>query len=123
MPTLSYGVIDGKARWNGRTLSDWVPEAVHIIVSQFQPRSVVLFGSVARGDDGPGSDIDLLVVFDAIEGRRHDRAVSVLRALGGLGAPVDVIVASSDDVALRGEQPGILRTALASGTVLYARDA
>ena len=29
-----------------------------------QPRTIILFGSVARGDDRPGSDIDLLVVVD-----------------------------------------------------------
>jgi len=33
-------------------------------VAYFQPRRVILFGSVARGDAGPDSDIDLLVVVD-----------------------------------------------------------
>ena len=34
------------------------------VVAYFRPRRVILFGSVARGDAGPDSDIDLLVVVD-----------------------------------------------------------
>ena len=34
------------------------------VVAYFQPRRVILFGSTARGQAGPDSDIDLLVVVD-----------------------------------------------------------
>jgi predicted nucleotidyltransferase len=34
-------------------------------------RSLDLFGSVARGDAGPGSDVDLLVEFDRPVGLFH----------------------------------------------------
>ena len=34
------------------------------MVSYFDPRSVILFGSAARGDIGPHSDLDLLVLLD-----------------------------------------------------------
>ena len=40
------------------------PELLDPVVAWFQPRRVILFGSVARGDAGPDSDIDLLVVVD-----------------------------------------------------------
>jgi predicted nucleotidyltransferase len=40
------------------------PELLDPVVAFFQPRRVILFGSVARGDAGPDSDIDLLVVVD-----------------------------------------------------------
>src|SRR5205809_131797 len=32
------------------------------LVEYFQPERIYLFGSVARGDDGPDSDLDFLVV-------------------------------------------------------------
>jgi hypothetical protein len=38
-----------------------LPDAV---VEYFQPSRVILFGSAARGDAGPDSDIDLLVIVD-----------------------------------------------------------
>jgi len=35
---------------------------VRRIVRQFRPERVILFGSHARGEAGPDSDVDLLVV-------------------------------------------------------------
>ena len=40
------------------------PELLDPVVAYFRPRRVILFGSRARGDFGPDSDIDLLVVVD-----------------------------------------------------------
>jgi predicted nucleotidyltransferase len=40
------------------------PELLDPVVAYFQPRRVIVFGSVARGESGPDSDIDLLVVVD-----------------------------------------------------------
>ena len=40
------------------------PELLDPVVAYFRPRRVIVFGSVARGDAGPDSDIDLLVVLD-----------------------------------------------------------
>ena len=37
---------------------------VQRIVKKFRPERVILFGSQARGDAGPDSDVDLLVVMD-----------------------------------------------------------
>jgi hypothetical protein len=34
------------------------------VVAYFNPRRVIVFGSVARGQAGPDSDIDLLVIVD-----------------------------------------------------------
>ena len=40
------------------------PELLDPVLAYFRPRRVILFGSVARGEAGPDSDIDLLVVVD-----------------------------------------------------------
>jgi predicted nucleotidyltransferase len=121
MVPLAYQVIDNKALWGGRALSHWVPEAVARIVEDFAPLRMVLFGSVARGDDGPDSDLDLLVVFDRIDGRRHDVAAAILRATRGIGAPIDVFVTDMDDIKERGDLPGLLRVALREGKVVHER--
>jgi len=44
-----------------------VPEdAVRRIAERFSPDKIILFGSCARGDAGPDSDIDLLVLFPEV---------------------------------------------------------
>jgi HEPN domain-containing protein len=40
------------------------PEPLDPVVAYFNPRRVILFGSRARGDAGPDSDVDLLVIVD-----------------------------------------------------------
>ncbi|MGH8885916.1 MAG: nucleotidyltransferase domain-containing protein [Egibacteraceae bacterium] len=122
-PRVVWEVVDGKARYNGRTLAEWVPFAVERIVTRFAPLRVILFGSVARGDDGPDSDIDLLVVLPEIKGRRHDAAVAILRALRDFPAPVDVMVTDHRRVGETGDLPGALRVALREGRVVHERAA
>ena len=39
-------------------------ELLDPVVAYFKPRRVIVFGSAARGEAGPDSDIDLLVVVD-----------------------------------------------------------
>ena len=41
-------VVNGKARYEGRTLEEWVPEIVTELVAAVDPLEIVLFGSVAR---------------------------------------------------------------------------
>src|ERR1700730_4969715 len=40
------------------------PELLDAVVEYFRPLRVILFGSAARDDAGPDSDIDLLVILD-----------------------------------------------------------
>ncbi|MDE0086719.1 MAG: nucleotidyltransferase domain-containing protein [Candidatus Poribacteria bacterium] len=40
------------------------------IVREFDPLQIILFGSQARGDADPDSDIDLLVVFSELTDKR-----------------------------------------------------
>lgn len=39
-------------------------EEIHAIAGRNRVRSISVFGSVARGEDGPDSDIDFLVEFE-----------------------------------------------------------
>jgi len=79
----------------------------------------VLFGSVARGTDGPDSDLDLLVVLP-VPGRRHDAAVAVMNELRDLPVPVDVVVIDPADVERQASEPGLVRAALREGRELIA---
>lgn len=106
-----------------RTAAEWVPEVVDRVVAALDPSRVVLFGSVARGDDGRDSDIDLLVVVDASGGRLDDTATTALRALRGLPVAVDIVPTTPAMIAGSGHLPGVLRVALREGKVVYERGA
>ena len=96
-------------------------EAVRRLVEAYQPERVYLFGSVARGDAGPDSDYDLLVVVrdDApLERRRSRLAYETLR---GTGTAADVLVCTcsyfEDRRLLKASLPGAV---LREGRLLHA---
>ena len=67
-------------------------EVVRRLVETYRPERIYLFGSVARGDAGPHSDYDLLVIVpdDAPPELRRSRAAYL--ALWGTGVSSDVLV-------------------------------
>jgi predicted nucleotidyltransferase len=95
------------------------PGAMRSIVSAFHPERVVLFGSQARGDARPGSDVDLLVVFDKVEDRR-ERRVQLRRVLNHQPFAKDVLVADRADIA-RPPLGSALAEALREGVTVYER--
>ena len=49
-------------------------EIIRRIVEVVQPEKIVMFGSAARGEMGPNSDVDLLVVMETEENPLHAAA-------------------------------------------------
>lgn len=70
-------------------------EVVRRLVEAYRPERIYLFGSVARGDAGPDSDYDIMVVVsdDAPGELRRSRAA--YEALWGTGVASDVLVWTS----------------------------
>ena len=94
---------------------------VRRIVDQFDPEQVILFGSYARGDAGPDSDVDLLVVMDVKDSKRK-KAVEIGVALHDVAVAKDVFVVRPAEYAWRKKYPGTIeRPAYIEGKVLYAR--
>lgn len=91
------------------------------IVADFRPQQVILFGSHARGDGGPDSDVDLLVVMD-FEGSAFEMGLEIQSALHDILVPKDIIVTRPEDFAWRKELVGTIEwPAAREGKVLYAR--
>jgi predicted nucleotidyltransferase len=78
---------------------------------------VVLFGSLARGEPGLASDLDLLVVWDTSLDFL-ERTVALYRRLGPRVA-VDLLVYTPKEMEKMSQQP-FIRQALDEGRVLYA---
>jgi uncharacterized protein len=93
------------------------------VVRAVEPAEVILFGSVARGEDGPDSDIDLLVVFDHIEPAEKRPMMASIRSAIETFAPVDVIVTDPAEMAERHDAVGsILYWPTREGRSVYRRE-
>ncbi|MGA9623404.1 MAG: nucleotidyltransferase domain-containing protein [Bryobacteraceae bacterium] len=69
---------------------------VRTIVEHISPEKVILFGSHARGNPRPDSDVDLMVVVQE-PGNRRAKAAEIHRLLAGSGVAKDVVVVSSEE--------------------------
>jgi len=98
-----------------------IQRIVRRIVREFHPERVILFGSHARGEAGPDSDVDLLVVMP-LEGLKHKKQVEIRVALHDIRIPKDIIVTTPEDFAWRKDVVGTVEyPAVREGKVLYAR--
>jgi predicted nucleotidyltransferase len=97
-----------------------IQEMVRRIVEGFDPEKIILFGSQARGDAGPDSDVDLLVVMPTDS--KRDTAVSIGVALHAMGISKDVIVVTPDEFERRKNIVGtVAYPAHHEGRILYER--
>ena len=94
-------------------------EVVRRVVEVAHPEKIILFGSAARGDGGPNSDIDLLVIKSGVHRRRL--AMGIYERLAGVGCAVDVVVVTPEDIERYGRCPSlVIEPALREGEVIYA---
>ncbi len=97
-------------------------EIVRRLVDAYRPERIYLFGSAARGEAGPDSDYDLLVVVpDDAPPERRDPGLAY-RVLWGVGTAVDAVVCRlawfEARTHLQASLPG---AALREGRLLHAR--
>lgn len=91
------------------------------VVAAYSPIRVVLFGSHARGEARPDSDIDLFVEMESDRPAR-ERRIAIRRLLDDEGYPLDLVVMTPAEVAEARRQVGsILSYVDAEGRVLYER--
>jgi predicted nucleotidyltransferase len=106
---------------NGRTITQsTIDDIVRRIVEVAQPEKVILFGSAVRGEMGPNSDLDFLVIksgdYDvgSLTGRLHAR-------MRGVDEAMDFVVATPETVQRYGDSYCMVYyPALREGRVVYA---
>jgi predicted nucleotidyltransferase len=97
-----------------------VEELARRIVEVAHPLRIVLFGSAARGETGPDSDVDVLVVMPEGTNRRQT-AQFIHTQLFGIPLAVDVVVATPSDLERHRDNPGLVyHSILEEGRDLYA---
>lgn len=95
-----------------------IAEAARRLAEAAPDARVILFGSHARGEAGPDSDLDLPVIEPAFESRRAE-FVRLREELRGLKVPIDLVLVSDQHVEEWGHFEGtMLIDALNEGRVL-----
>jgi predicted nucleotidyltransferase len=97
-----------------------VPEVVDAAVRTCDPEEILLFGSVARGDDGPDSDIDLMVMCSSIDYTKRQELEAQLYTSIGSHVPVQFFVTDRRECDRRRDVAGSMHYwPLREGQVVY----
>ncbi len=96
-----------------------IVEAGRLLAASAGSRAqVVLFGSRGRGEGGPDSDLDFLVIEEQVE-NKLDEMVRLRDALASIDVPVDIVVVSREEAERSRLRHGsVVRRALTEGRVL-----
>jgi predicted nucleotidyltransferase len=110
----------GKARVRKSTVKPSIlRDIIRRVVEASEPDKIIMFGSAARGEMGPNSDVDLLI----IEGGKFNRwriTTDIYRHLSGAHAPVDVMVVTPEEVErYRETHCQVICPALKEGKIVY----
>ena len=103
------------------TPQGYIDRIVRRIAKKYHPDQIILFGSHARGEAGPDSDIDLLIVMP-IPGSKLEAGLAIRRALGNLPIPFDLVLSTPEEFAWRKDVVGTIEwPAAREGKVVYDR--
>lgn len=113
-------VRESAAKYRSEPEPAMLADLVERIVRAVGPERIILFGSAAEGRMGPSSDLDVLVVKSG-DYRRIDVMHAIRRELRGLGAAVDLLIATPEELEEHGNRLGLVyRPALQQGREVYA---
>src|SRR5437763_17102721 len=77
------------------------------IVRKFHPEQIILFGSQARGDAGPDSDVDLLIVMP-VEGSKREKRIELRLAVHDIKVAKDILVSTPEEFEWRKDVVGTI---------------
>jgi len=100
--------------------SETLDAIIKRIVKVAAPEKIILFGSAAKGNMNPDSDIDLLVIKSNIH--RRKLAQEIYKNLFGIAQSVDIVVATPEDVErYKNSFSLVIAPAVQEGKVIYVR--
>jgi len=88
-----------------------------IVSKEFPVRRVILFGSHAKGEERPYSDIDIAVIMEKLEGDFLEAQVKLFKLRRSIDLRIEpVLIEETED------KTGFLREVLNSGIEVYSKE-
>lgn len=103
-----------------RELTEKLPKIIEEL-KKLNPFKIILFGSLARGDVGRWSDVDLLVIAEDLPERFLDRFTLVCESLD-LPGEVDVLLYTPEEIERMREGNTFIKRTLREEVLLYERE-
>lgn len=99
--------------------TETIKRLTELLIEAARPKRIIMFGSQARGEADEDSDLDVMVVEEAVSDRVGEM-VRLNRLLRSLDIPVDLLVVSAEKFNYWCDTPGnVYFEAATEGEVLY----
>lgn len=123
MKTLDQMSLADLKAWRPRKVGlRTIREMARRIAAVCHPQRIVLFGSYARQEAKPRSDVDFLVILETPL-PRPQRTLPLYSALRDFPVGVDIVVYTPDEIeAYAGLPRSFVQTALREGKTLYDQE-
>jgi predicted nucleotidyltransferase len=103
-----------------RNMETNIKNMANDIIEKYNPIRLILFGSHARGDESPDSDVDFLVVIDCPHDKKREMEVAIRRDLRKYKVPKDIVIANPEDIShYHDAWWTVYEAAIKEGKVLY----
>ena len=98
---------------------DKINTIVERITSKYNPKAIIVFGSVAKGTSTEDSDLDIAVILES-DLSEHERNVDVRVCIGPIGMAMDLMVFTPEEVESEKENKfSLISEILNTGEVVY----
>ena len=98
---------------------DKIKMIVQRVTASYEPKAIIVFGSVAKGDSSEESDLDIAIIMDS-DLSEHERNVRIRVCIGAIGMPLDLLVFTPDEVeAEKTDRSSLVSEILRTGEVVY----
>ena len=87
-----------------------------LVIKKYDPKKIILFGSFARGNYRTDSDIDIMVVFDKIEGSFLEKEVDLYKLRRSVDENIEPVLYEENN-----DPSGFLESVSDYGEILYQR--
>ena len=113
--------VDGSTAQEALSGDPTLAEILRRLTAKYAPAKIYLFGSMARGEAGPHSDYDLLLLMDRLDRPGYRVAQEAHALIWGLGVSADILVWSKSEFERRAHlRASLPATVLREGELLYA---
>ena len=98
-----------------------IDRVVDLLVAKYQPEKIILFGSAAKDNPTPESDIDLLVVADSSQNYRQRAQEAALLCASFIPKDIFVLTPTELDQAVAENRFLLTNEILPKGKILYEK--
>ncbi len=98
---------------------DKIKTIVQRVTESYDPKAIIVFGSVAKGNSSEDSDLDIAIIMDS-NLSEHERNVKIRVCIGAIGMPLDLLVFTPEEIeAEKADELSIVSEILRTGEVVY----